>query len=617
MGEHNVDLKLKAEKQAEFAQHLLDDIKALEIMLEKGMIEKGPIRIGAEQEFCLMNENFRPSDLAEKILKEINDDHFTTELAKYNLEINLDPFILDSECFNKLENQLREMLNKAKTIAEKNGNKILLTGILPTISKSELSFDYMTPNPRYWALNDLLKEKRGGDFDLYLTGVDELSIQHDSVLFEACNTSFQMHLQIDPDDFVSSYNWAQAISGPILGITANSPLLLGRELWAETRIALFQQSIDTRSSSYALKDQQARVTFGSRWEEGSIADIYKHDIAQYNSILTKEIQRSSLDLLNEGKIPKLEALALNNGTIYKWNRPCYGVGGGKAHVRIENRYVPSGPSIKDEMANFVLWVGLMLGRPKKFDDMPSQMDFRDAKLNFINAARTGKKSVMIWEDKEYSIPNLLFDKILPIAEMGLKKAGFSEKMITENLKTIAKRAELKSGSQWLVSNYRDLKKSMKTDDALLAVTNLMYQNQESDEPVYNWSNSYQPETIKPKATNVEHIMSTKLFTVHEYDLASLALSIMEWKNINHLPVEDRKGNLVGLLTNRHIRENSDLNEKQTVADIMVKKPITVERGHKLKHAEELMLRMNIGCLPIMEGDDLVGLLTVNDLKANK
>ena len=67
------------------------------------------------------------------------------------------------------------------------------------------------------------------------------------------NTSFQMHLQIKPDDFVQSYNWAQAISGPLLGVSSNSPLLLGRELWSETRIALFQQSIDTRNSSYAVE----------------------------------------------------------------------------------------------------------------------------------------------------------------------------------------------------------------------------------------------------------------------------------------------------------------------------------------------------------------------------
>ncbi len=614
MGEHNVDLKLEAQKQAAFAQHLLDDIKALEYMLANDLIESGPIRIGAEQEFCLVDENFRPSVLAEEILKKVNDPHFTTELAKYNLEINLDPFELNKECFQKLENQLIDLLNKAKETASEFKNKVILTGILPTISKTELDFDYMTPNPRYWALNEMLKEKRGGNFDLYLTGVDELAIQHDSVLFEACNTSFQMHLQIDPNDFISSYNWAQAISGPLLGIASNSPLLLGRELWSETRIALFQQSIDTRSSSSALKDQKARVTFGDQWEEGTIADIYKHDIAQYNSILTREIEKSSLDQLKEGEIPKLKALSLNNGTIYKWNRPCYGVGGGKAHVRIENRYIPSGPSIKDEMANFVFWVGLMIGRPKKFDDMQNQMDFRDAKLNFINAARMGKRSVMVWEEKEYSIPNLLYDKILPIAEDGLKNTGFSEKMIQENLRIIAKRAENKTGAQWLVSNYRQLKKNLKSDDALLALTESMYHNQEGQKSVIDWPCCEQPENLIKKATKVEHIMTTNLFSVQENDLASLALSIMSWKRINHLPVEDRKGNLVGLLTHRHIRENADLEKNEMVSEIMVKSPITVGREFPIQEAEKMMLQKDIGCLPVMEDGQLVGILTVKDLQ---
>ena len=290
MGEHEVNNQVGESSRSKFIKHLLEDIAALEEMIQNGQIEDDIVRIGAEQEFCLLNENWRPSLKALEILEQINDPHFTTELARYNLEINLDPYELKGDCFSIVENQLRTLLNKAEKVAHKNATRTLLTGILPTISKSQLQFEYMTPNPRYWALNDMMKAVRGSDFELHLQGVDELSVIHDTVLFEACNTSFQIHLQIEPNDFVASYNWAQAISGPVLGICCNSPLLLGRELWHETRIALFQQSIDTRNSSYALKDQQARVSFGEDWAEGSITDIYRNNIAHFDIIITKDIE---------------------------------------------------------------------------------------------------------------------------------------------------------------------------------------------------------------------------------------------------------------------------------------------------------------------------------------
>ena len=246
MAEHSLNINDK-ETRLEFIKHLLSDIKALELLVEQGLIESNIQRIGAEQEFCLVTDNWRPSKKGADILEAIDDSHFTTELARYNLEINLDPFELQGDCFSRVEHQLKTLLAKAKEAANKYDNKVVLTGILPTISKIELEFDYMTPQPRYWAMNKMMKAHKGTDFELRLRGVDELSIIHDTVLFEACNTSFQMHLQISPEDFIASYNWAMAISGPVLGICANSPLLLGRELWSENRIALFQQSIETRN----------------------------------------------------------------------------------------------------------------------------------------------------------------------------------------------------------------------------------------------------------------------------------------------------------------------------------------------------------------------------------
>ncbi len=614
MGEKKVKSLEGREARARFIRHLLDDITALERMLEQGMIEEGITRIGAEQEFCLVTDHWRPSNRAEEILEAVADPHFTTELAKYNLEINLDPFEWRKGCFAAMHEQLNTMLKKAAASAADQGARVLLTGILPTISKQELAFEYMTPNPRYWALNDRIREMRGRDFDLRLRGVDELLITHDSVLFEACNTSFQVHLQVSPSDFAASYNWAQAIAGPVLAVSTNSPLLLGRELWSETRVALFQQSIDTRSSSYALKDQRARVTFGESWAEGSIVQLYRNEISRYKIILSRDISESSLEMLDRGELPGLKALNLHNGTIYRWNRPCYGAAGETAHLRIECRYLPSGPTVEDEMANFVFWAGLMKGRPAEFDHMPGCMDFRDAKANFIKAARLGKESVLWWRDGFISVRDLVLGELLPVARMGLQASGILDRYTESMLDIIARRAEGQTGSQWLVRNYRTLRKSLKQDDALRALTRSVYENQHAGMPVHEWPSAEPRTDIRASARFVGHIMSTQLFTVNENDLAELATSVMRWNGIHHMPVDDEEGLLRGLLTWTHMkafRENPD--REAMVSDIMVKEVVTTTPDSTLEDALRLMKQHDIGCLPVIQQGQLVGIITRKDL----
>ncbi|RUA07229.1 MAG: hypothetical protein DSY82_08545, partial [Flavobacteriia bacterium] len=281
--------------QQEFLSHLLHDIEALEIMSRKGMFEKGTVRLGAEQELCLVDKNFRPSKKALEVLEKIDDEHFTTELALFNLEINLDPLVYSGKCFSEMEKRLNSLLKKVRKAAENTEqNKIVLTGILPTIKKNNLVFENITPFDRYRILNRILRKIRGDDFKLHIKGVDELIVTHETILFEACNTSFQIHLQMDPDTIVDKFNWAQLIAGPVLAVSSNSPLLMGRELWSETRIALFQQSLDVRNVSYLLRGQKARVSFGSFWVKESILELYKDDIARYPPIITTDFKEDSL-----------------------------------------------------------------------------------------------------------------------------------------------------------------------------------------------------------------------------------------------------------------------------------------------------------------------------------
>ena len=619
MGDLSVNKIDNIEEQSAFVKRLLNDIKALELMLKKDMLEHDIMRIGAEQEFCLVTDQWRPSYIAEDILIEINDPHFTTELARYNLEINLDPVTLGGDCFHKVEKQLNDLLLVAREKAAKHHNKIVLAGILPTISKKELEFEYMTPQPRYWALNDVMKEMRGSDFELHLKGVDELSIRHNTVLFEACNTSFQLHLQIPPDDFISSYNWAQAISAPILGISTNSPLLFGRELWSETRIGLFQQSIDIRNSSYALKDQQARVMLGDQWAEGTVADIFKNDIARHKVIFSNDIKTDSLEEVSQGKVPKLNALNLHNGTIYRWNRPCYGITNGKPHLRIENRYIPSGPSTVDEMANFAFWVGVMNGRPKKYDNIKEHMDFRDAKSNFIKAARNGKESILLWGDQHISTRDLVINELLPIANEGLKQLNIDLKDIERYLKIIEERTESQTGSHWQVMNYRALRDELTQDDALLSLTKSIHKNQLTKLPAHQWPPAESNHGLDESATKiVAHIMSTNLLVVNENDLAELAMSIMKWKKIHHVPVENKQGELVGLLTWSHLlscEAQITSDPHTTVSDIMTKNVVIATPSTEIRDVIKKMKKNNIGCLPVIQEGTLVGIVTIKDISS--
>lgn len=206
MGEKSVTASEILEDKNKFIINILKDVKALENMLEKGFFETGIERIGAEQELALVNRHWKPAMVNQEILAEMNDPHFTTELAKFNLEINMDPLEFKGDALTQLEKNLKAKMAQVDKAAQKFGANPLLTGILPTIHKDHLIFENITPNPRYKILSDLLLEFRGGHFELHINGTDELVTKHQNILFEACNTSFQVHLQVEADQFVSKYN---------------------------------------------------------------------------------------------------------------------------------------------------------------------------------------------------------------------------------------------------------------------------------------------------------------------------------------------------------------------------------------------------------------------------
>ncbi len=618
MGEQSVKSISDLRQRANFLRHILTDIDAFDRMVSERLFETGIQRIGAEQEFCITNRNWEPEDASAELLEALNDPHFTTELAKYNLELNLDPVELKADAFEQMEHQLRTLMGRAEEEAENRNMHIILTGILPTITPRHIEFEHMTPNPRFAELNRIMRELKGGDFELNIQGVDQLIAKHDSIVFEACNTSFQAHLQVELAEAVAQYNWSQAIAAPVLAICANSPLLLGKELWAETRIALFQQSIDIRSGSTLIREQQPRVTFGTRWLRESISEIFKEDIARFTFLVAGDIEHDSLADLNAGRIPELKALRMHNGTVYRWNRPCYGVANGVAHLRIENRYIPSGPTILDEMANFAFWVGLMKGMPDEYSRIWEKMDFKRVKANFINAANNGMESKLQWMGKVVDTKQLIQDEFLPIAETGLRKAGINDASIRNYLGVIRQRLGSRNGAQWMKSANRDLKEGHLKDVSLRRMTALMHRNQSSGKPVGEWDLASKDQLTgkELKLQYVYQIMSSDPQTVHEHDLVELVEKILEWRDFNQVPVENVAGECIGIITKTNLNQARQAHGSfgnMFANEVMERNVITIDPNDHIQTAKNLMIEKGIGSLPVVHKGKLVGVISKFDV----
>ena len=626
MGEQDVDQVVDEHQQRAFMKALLDDLRALEQMLETGMIESGVRRIGAEQEMFLVDSNLGPAAVAEEVLKHLNDARFVAEIARFNLEANLTPLSLGGRCFRRMEEELTEVLRLAREGARDCGADVLLGGILPTLQMSDLSLKNITPMPRYLEMNRVIGQLRGGTFSAHIKGVDELQVTHDNILMDACNASFQFHLQVDPQEFACAYNLAQMITAPVLAAAVNSPLLLGRRLWQETRVALFQHSNDARTSAQQARSQPPRVGFGEGWLNDSVIELFRQQIARFRAIVTVDADEDPMAVLARGLVPNLSALRLHNGTIWPWNRACYGISDGRAHLRIENRALPGGPTVLDEVANAAFFTGLMSALPDEYGDVTTRMSFDDAKSNFFAAARYGLGARFTWVDgKRHIASALILDHLLPLARAGLRQSGVEGIDIDRYLGTIEERVRVgQTGAQWMLKSLAAMGDEGTSDMRQRKLAAAMLERQQSDEPVHRWRiiEGYGSEGWQQSHHTVGHLMSTDLFTVRPDDLVELVARVMEWRDVRHVPVEDDDGRLVGLVSHRSLLRllaqgfPVDRGETVAVRSIMIPDPFSVAPTTPITEAVKLMRLHHIGSLPVVENDRLVGIVTVYDLLAS-
>ena len=618
--------KLSGEERRRFMRAVLTDLRAMDRMHAEGAFERGVSRIGAEQELFLVDGAYQPAPGALRILERAQDPHFTTELGLFNLELNADPQPLAGKGLAQMEAQLAGLVDKVRAVGAELGLQPVLAGILPTNGKGDLQLRNMVPSARYTTLNRVMNEARGAAYDFSIKGIDDLVVKHDSVMVEACNASFQVHLQLaEPERFARHYNLAQALLAPVLAAGTNSPLLVGRRLWAETRIALFEQALDIRTPGLHLRETMGRVSFGKQWLAGSVVDLFQENVTRFRSLVGTDADEDALAVLDRGAVPELKALRLHNGTIYRWNRACYGISeNGRPHLRIELRVLPSGPTVADEVASAAFWLGLMAELGATLEDLEKRLDHDQARANFYAAARDGLGARFGWLDGEEVLAQpLILDRLLPAAKAGLDRAGVDPADSARYLAIMERRVRtLRTGSRWTMQSLAGMKDRGSPGARDTALVAAMIARQRSSLAGADWEPARLDENDSERTGQhkVSQYMTTDIFTVWPDDPIELVAELMGWARIRHVPVEDEQGRLVGLVTYRAVlrhmtdraKHPADGADTAPVSAIMKRNLVTVTPDTPTLVALHLMRRHKVGCLPVKQGDHIVAILTDED-----
>lgn len=443
---------------------------------------------GMEIELNLVGGDWQPAMSNAQVLESIADPAYQTELGRYNIELNVPPRPLPGDSALELERLLRASLDRADAKSREVGARIMMIGILPTLMPEDLAGDWMSANRRYAALDEAVFAARREDLELTIAGPERLSMFSPTIAPESACTSVQLHLQVAPAQFAANWNAAQVLAGPQLALGANSPFLFGKQLWAETRTELFLQATDTRSPELRNQGVRPTVFFGERWIT-SIFDLFEENVRYFPALLPEVTDEDPEAELAAGRAPRLQELRLHNGTVYRWNRPVYDVVNGRAHLRVENRVLPAGPSVIDVLANAAFYYGVVKMLAAEERPIWTKMSFDAAASNFAEGARRGVDANFYWPSIG-SVPwdELVLRRLLPLADEGLAHWGVSAAVRDRYLTIIEERAKARrNGASWQVETVAALeRRGLSRRDALTEMTRLYAEGMNANEPVHTW-----------------------------------------------------------------------------------------------------------------------------------
>lgn len=475
--------------RARFRSKLRTDLDVLRQMLAEDRFERGRKLIGLELELDLVDATGHPRMTNEEVLARIASRDFQTEMGRFNIEANIAPHKLAGTVLSELAEELRTALTYADRKAGELDSRIMMIGILPTLQPDHTLNEHFSADSRYRLLNEQIRAVRGEDFRLVIDGVERLDTTAGSIMPEACCTSAQFHLQVDPEAFASVWNAAQAIAGIQVALGANSPFLFTHELWRETRITLFEQAVDFRTAELVAQGVRPRVWFGERWITNPL-ELFEENVRYFTALLPLCGAEDPEQVLADGGVPHLPQLRVHNGTVYRWNRPVYDVARGKPHLRVENRVLPAGPSVTDVLANAAFFYGLVRVLADAEDPVWRHLSFADAHANLRAAARDGLDARMRWPGHQelVGVRDLVLHDLLPKAAEGLRRWRIDPRDRDDYLGVIEGRCRLgRNGAWWQVSMlHRLLARGYTRTEALTSLTLRYADLARLGDPVHTW-----------------------------------------------------------------------------------------------------------------------------------
>ena len=213
-------------------------------------------------------------------------------------------------------------------------------------------------------------------------------------------------------------------------------------------------------------------------------------------------------------------------------------------------------------------------------------------------------------------------ELIPLARAGLTSRKVDKADIDKYLGIIEERAKAHmNGARWQLRAYTKLKKEVNNrDEALSILTSCILNQQDKGNPVHTWEMPKQSDLkeYRPGNLTVEEFMETDLFTVQEDDLIEMVANLMDWRKIRHMPVEDTKGRLTGIITGRmmlrYLTNNKTVNGDAVTAvrDLMNHTPVTISPKASIIDAMAMMRENKVGCLPVVVDQELIGIITEMD-----
>ncbi|MFC8420187.1 glutamate-cysteine ligase family protein [Streptomyces sp. NPDC057236] len=494
MGEKVVAGQFDLSDRQRYREKLRSCLTGLERLLAEKRFDRPKNLMGLEIELNLAGADGMPRMLNAQVLERIASRDFQTELAMFNLEVNIAPHRLGGRVFDRLDEELRTSLTYADRKAGEVDAGIMMIGILPTLDRDDLVSSNLSDVDRYALLNEQIVAARGEEFTLDIDGVERLSCTSKSIAPEAACTSVQLHLQVTPERFAGVWNAAQAVAAAQIAVGANSPFLFGRELWRESRPPLFQQSTDTRPPELQAQGVRPRTWFGERWVTSAF-DLFEENLRYYPALLPLCDDEDPLEVLDRGGVPSLAELVLHNGTVYRWNRPVYGIADGVPHLRVENRVLPAGPTVTDVIANAAFYYGVVRALAEDSRPVWTRLPFEAAAANFDAACKHGIDARLTWPRRgrlgglgEVDAVTLVRDELLPLAEAGLDAWGIEPADRDLYLGVIEERCRRRvNGATWQAATFhRALDLGLGREAALAATTRRYRELMEQGDPVHSW-----------------------------------------------------------------------------------------------------------------------------------